>query len=245
MPKILETWEVQPHGPLDEIDDGILTATGEIVMPLGRFPRRMTVLRLRGGRTAIWSAIALPEDDMARIEALGKPSVLIVPNPGHRLDSHIWKERYPDIKVLTPPGAYGDVEEAVEVSAVEQGAVEDALDDPAVRFVVVDGTDEAESALQVKRASGLTLIVNDIIGHVQHPHGLGATIMAHLFDYGTDEPSIPKTVKRYITDPAALASQLRAWAALDPVRIIVSHGDPITVDPAGQLRRLAGELESR
>ena len=30
MPAILEKWEVQPHGPLEEIDDGILTVAGEI-----------------------------------------------------------------------------------------------------------------------------------------------------------------------------------------------------------------------
>ena len=239
MSKILQEWTIQPHGPLWEIDDGVLTATGEIVMPLGRFPRRMTVVRLRGGRTAIWSAIALEDEQMARIEALGKPSVLIVPNPGHRLDSHIWKQRYPDIQVLTPPGALSDVEEAVGVDAVE-----DILDDPDVAFVVVDGTDERESALTIKRTDGLTLVTNDIIGHVRHPHGVGATIMANLFHYGTHEPAIPKTAKRQIEDPAALAAQMCAWADLEPVRIIVSHGDPITDDPAGQLRRLAAEPDA-
>jgi hypothetical protein len=238
MPQILQEWTVQPHGPLTEITDGILTVTGEIEMPLGRFPRRMTVVRLRGGRTAIWSAIALPEEDMARIEALGAPTVLIVPNAGHRLDAHIWKERYPNIKVLTPPGALSEVEEVVGVDAVE-----DMLDDPDVQFVIVDGADERESALIVRRADGLTLIVNDIIGHVRHPHGIGATIMATLLHYGAHEPEIPKTAKRQIEDKAALAAQMRAWADLDPVRIIVSHGDPITDDPAGQLRRLAEELD--
>jgi hypothetical protein len=239
MPKILEKWTVQPHGPLHAIGEGMLTVAGEIVMPLGRFPRRMTVLKLSGGRTAIWSAVALDEPQMARIEAFGKPSILIVPNPGHRLDSHIWKARYPGIKVLTPPGAKTLVEEAVKVDAVT-----DILNDPAVRFVVVDGTDAMESALEVTRDDGLTLITNDIIGHVQHPHGLGATIMAHLFDYGVREPSVPKTVKRFITDPKALAAHLRRWAKRAPVRIIVSHGDPITADPAGQLLRLARGLEA-
>ncbi len=238
MPKILEKWTVQPHGPLHAIGEGMLTVTGEIVMPLGRFPRRMTVVRLSGGRTAIWSAVALDEPQMARIEAFGRPSVMIVPNPGHRLDSHIWKERYPDLKVLTQPGAKTQVEEAVKVDATR-----DILDDPAVRFVVVDGTDEAEAALEITRDDGLTLITNDIIGHVLHPHGLGAAIMANLFDYGTKEPAVPKTIKRFIKDPHALALNLRRWAKLEPVRIIVSHGEPITNNPAAQLRKLADEVE--
>ena len=60
MPKIHETWTVLPHGPLREIDDGILTVTCDIPMPLGNFPRRMTVVRLARKRTSIFSAISLP-----------------------------------------------------------------------------------------------------------------------------------------------------------------------------------------
>src|ERR1700759_2883060 len=100
MTKALEEWKVLPHGALEEIDDGLLTATGEIPMPLGNFPRRMTVVRLSNDRTAILSAIALPEPDMQRIEAMGRPAFLVVPDGGHRLDTKIWKQRYPDIQVV-------------------------------------------------------------------------------------------------------------------------------------------------
>ena len=59
MVKFNTEWTVGPHGPVVEIEDGIISVAGEIVMPLGRFPRRMTVVRLSDGQTAIWSAIAL------------------------------------------------------------------------------------------------------------------------------------------------------------------------------------------
>lgn len=239
MPKILEQWTVQPHGELEEIDDGLLTVMGEIRMPLGNLPRRMTVVRLVRGRTAIWSAIALNEPQMSRIEAMGRPAIMIVPNPGHRLDSRIWKQRYPDIQVLAPPGGKRAIEEAVPVDATH-----DIFGDPDVSFIVVAGTADMESALSVKRASGVTLITNDIIGHVTHPHGIGANIMARAFKYGVHEPQVPSTIKRYIKDKGALARQMRRWAELpDLKRIIVSHGDPITDDPAGRLKRLADRLE--
>jgi hypothetical protein len=49
----------------------------------------------------------------------------------------------------------------------------------------------------------------------------------------------------FVTDRKALASELRRWGDLpDLRRIIVSHGDPITDDPSGQLRRLAGQFDS-
>jgi hypothetical protein len=239
MPKILEEWTVLPHGPVEEIDDGLLSVTGDIPMPLGNFPRRMTVIRLTGGRTAIFSAIAQSEPAMMRIEAMGRPAVMIVPNPAHRLDAKIWKQRYPDISVLTPPGARDAVSEVVPVDATQ-----DVLDDPDVRFLTVDGTGERESAILVRRAGGTTLICNDIIGHIRHPHGIGAKVMAHLLRWGTSGPSIPRTARFQVKDRAALAAQLRSWAGIaDLRRIIVSHGDPITDDPAGTLLRLAAEWD--
>jgi hypothetical protein len=240
MPEILERWKVMPHGPLVEVGSGILTVAGDIPMPLGNFPRRMTVVGLKGGRTAIYSAIALRDEEMARIEDLGRPSVLVVPSGAHRLDSKIWKSRYPALKVLAPPGALEKVEEAVSVDATAS-----ILDDPSVRFDVVGGTGGQEAALMVRREDGATLICNDIIGHVTHPHGLGANIMARLMGFGVEQPQVPRVIRhRVIADDQALAAQLRAWAAEPGLnRIIVSHGEPITDDPAGALIKLAQSLE--
>src|SRR5262249_38225284 len=155
----------------------------------------------------IFSAIALPEPDMARIEALGQPSVLIVPDAGHRLDSRTWKERYPEIRVLTPPGAKQDVGSVVAVDATE-----DILDDPDARFQVCAGMEEKDSALIVRRPGGHTVICNDIIGNVQHPHGLGAKVMSRLLNYGPGDPQVTRPAHHYIKDAPALAIQLRAWA---------------------------------
>lgn len=239
MPAILEKWEVQPHEALVEIDDGILSVAGEIRMPLGNFPRRMTVVRLSGGRTAIYSAIALDEPEMKRIEQLGEPSFLIVPGDHHRLDARIWKTRYPAITVIAPPGAKEAVEEAVKVDATH-----DTLGDPQVKLVIVPGTGGHEAALEIRRASGLTLVLNDILANVAHPHGLGAHIMARLFGFGVHHPQVPRPVRHGMESKVALAAQFDLWAA-DPDlrRIIVSHGDVIEDDPAKVLRTLADALD--
>jgi len=241
MPKILDHWTVMPHGPLEEVDDGILTVAGEVAMPLGRFPRRMTVITLDEARTAIWSAIALAEPEMARIEALGRPSFLIVPSDAHRLDARIWKARYPELRVVTATGARAGVSKVVPVDSTET-----AWNDPAVRFETVPGTGGHEGALTVRRGERLTLIVNDVIGHVRHPHGLGARLMARLMGFGVSGPEVPWLIKRrIIRDPARLASQFRQWAN-EPalIRIIVSHGDLIEKAPAAALRTLADGLDS-
>lgn len=239
MPKILDQWTVYPHGPLRQVDDGIWTADGDIPMPLGNFPRRMTVVRLRHGRLAIWSAIALREPDMAAIEADGTPAFLIVPGPGHRLDARIWKQRYPALRVVAPPGAAAAVREAVPVDATT-----DILDDPDTDFAPVGGTADREAALTIRRPGGTTIVCNDVIAHVRHPHGLGARVMARLMRFGASGPRVPRPVERMmIDDKPALAAQFRDWARIpDLRRVIMSHGDPIEDDPASALDHLARRL---
>src|SRR5688572_2629761 len=113
MPKPNDHWKVMPHGPLTRLADNLYTATGLLRMPLGETTRRMTVVRLSGGRLAIYSAIALEESEMAKLEALGTPSYLIVPSAIHRLDIKGYCERYPELVVLAPRGSRAKVDELV------------------------------------------------------------------------------------------------------------------------------------
>src|SRR4030095_15114180 len=209
MTQILTSWKVLPHGELTQVDDGVLTVVGQIVMPLTKFPRRMTVVRLRGARTLIFNGIALDEAEMARIEALGQPVFMIVPNDHHRLDSRIYKERYPSLAVVAPAGALAKVAKIVPVdtSAPDFG-------DHSVRFVAVPGTREQEAALVIDRDGRTTLVVNDIIGNIHDAHGVGGWLL-ELIGFAGDEPRIPGVAKMaLVKDRAGLRSQLLDWAAL-------------------------------
>jgi len=240
MAKFHEEWIVDPHGPIERVATGLFTVAGEIMMPLGRFPRRMTIAALRRGRLAIWSAIPLRDDAMLALEALGTPAFLIVPGTGHRLDVKAWKHRYPEARVVCPPGARKAVEEVLPVDAVT-----DILDDPDVRLETVAGVGEREAALLVRRDGQLTLVVNDILANVRHPHGLGAHVMARLLGFGVTRPRMPRIGKRmFVKDTAALASEFRRWAREPELaRIIASHGDIIDAAPAAALERAAQDLD--
>ena len=239
MAKLHDEWMVYPHAPVERIDDGILSVEGEIVMPLGRFPRRMTVVGLSGGRSVVFSPVCLNERGMRDVESLGTPSFMVVPNGFHRLDARPWKARYPAIKVLCPPGARERVEKAVPVDATS-----DVLADPDVEFVVADGMGEAEGALIVRRRAGTTLIINDLISNVRHPRGIGANIMARLFGFGVRHPQMAREVRwLFVKNKVALAKQLRAWADIPELRrLIVSHGDIID-RPQDTLRAIALTLD--
>jgi hypothetical protein len=238
MTAVHDIWEVLPHGPVTAIDDGILTVTGQIPLPLVELERRMTVVRLADGSTVIYSAVALDEEAMKQIERLGPPRYLVVPGDAHRLDARIYKERYPKLRVLTPPGAKERVEKVVPVDATEVD-----FGDPDVTWQVVDGAGGHEAALVVRRASGVTLIVSDLIANLRRKGGFEGW-MLHLMGFGGDGPQVPAVERVLMVESKAqLRQQFLDWAAIpDLRRIIMSHGKPIEHNAAQALRDLAETL---
>ena len=232
-------WKVHPHGHLTQVDDDILTVTGTILMPAGRLPRRMTVVRLTHGDLIIFSAMSLAEDQMNVLEAFGRPCYMIVPNDHHRLDAKSWKERYPTLRVIAPAGAREKVEKVVLVDATFGDFA-----DSSVRFVPVAGTAEKEAALEVHGANGTTLVLNDLVGNIRGARGFSGWFL-RLMGFAGDEPHIPWPIRRaMIESRGQVREQLLTWAAMGSLRrILVSHGEPIEDDPRGALRRLAQSIQ--
>lgn len=238
MSAVHQSWEVLPHGPVTVLDDGILTVTGRIPLPLVELERRMTVVRLSNGSTVIYSAVALDEDAMKEIERLGAPRYLVVPGDAHRLDAKIYKERYPNLCVLTPPGARDRVEKAVPVNATEAD-----FGDPNVTWQVVAGAGGHEAALLVRRTSGTTILVSDLIANLRRKGGFEGW-MLHVMGFGGDAPEVPAVERLLmVKNKAQLRQEFLDWAAIpDLRRIIMSHGKPIEHGAAQALRDLAETL---
>ncbi|HSW06501.1 hypothetical protein [Aquabacterium sp.] len=238
MTQPFQQWTVLPHGKLSRIDDNLLTVVGEIHMPLMDLPRRMTVVRLNDGRLVVYSAIALDDDEMASLEAFGRPAFLIVPSDKHRLDAKIWKDRYPGMQVVAPEGAREKVQEVVHVDTTMPG-----FDDPNLLFVVVPGTRGREAALVVRSPQGTTLVLNDVVGNIRDASGFGGWLL-RMAGFAGKEAHIPTVVKvAVIADTQALRQQLLQWAEIESLtRILVSHGSPIEDNPRQALRDLAKSL---
>jgi hypothetical protein len=238
MPKPYQQWTVLPHGKLAQIDEGMLTVNGQLRMPLGNFPRRMTVVRLHDSRLVIWSAIALDEKEMATLENFGRPAFLIVPNDHHRLDAKAWKDRFPEVRVVAPKGSREKVEEVVPVDTTAPD-----FGDPNVQFVTVAGTRDREAALVVRTANGTTLVLNDMVGNIREASGISGWLLG-LAGFAGKSARIPRVVKlNMVKDAKALRAQLLQWAEISPLkRILVAHGEPIESNPQQTLRDLAGSL---
>jgi len=240
MPQPFRSWRVLPHSQLTVVDDNLLTVVGDLPMPIGDFPRRMTVARLRDGRLVIFSAISLEEREMVALEKFGPPTFLVVPSDLHRMDAKIWKERYPRALVLAPEGAYDKVNEVVPVDATGFD-----FRDQSVQFLTVPGTEGHEAALVVTSAGGTTLVLNDLIWNIDDRPGFGGWLMK-ISGMTGKQPHFPPALvaRRSIRDKPALRQQLETWAAIYALkRIIVSHGAIIDHDPESVLRELAKQLE--
>ncbi|MEZ4234909.1 MAG: hypothetical protein R3F59_01835 [Myxococcota bacterium] len=216
-------WNVLPHGALEPVVPGVWVVRGSLPdMPL---PRYMVACQ-RGDELLLHSPICLDEPGMAALEALGRPTTLIVPNGGHRLDAPAFRERYPEAKLLAPAAARAKVEEKVPVDATCEEAVE-AL---GLRWHAPPGfVPGYELVYEVPGEGGVTLVVNDVLANVTgKAPGLSGFVLGLLGvpGGGFGRPRIVSL--RFGRDRGAFKPWLEAQAAReDLVAITTSHGPPV------------------
>ena len=229
-------WEVLPHGTLERLADNLYTVVGKLRMPFGTTPRRMTIVKLADGRLVIYSAIALNDEQLARVEALGAPTFLIV------------AERHPSARRQAVEGSVPGADRG--------GAGGRARTDRRGRCHRCRGRrlcsairacksrrcparSPVSSRCSSRPTTGKTLVVNDLIFNLPAMKGLAGLGM-RVLGFGPGHPTIPKLVKRkLVKDEAAMRAQLERWAELAGLeRILVSHGEVIE-NPRETLRELA------
>ncbi len=236
MAKPFETWTVCPHGPIEKVTENLWRVAGPL--PGAAFPRTMILAKLSDGRLVIHNGIACDEGQMKEIEAWGTPAFLIVPSGAHRLDAKIFKDRYPNMRVLGPPGAKKKIEEVVKVDSTEGD-----FGDPNVRYETVAGTADSEGVLIVRSKAGTTLVFNDVLMNMQKLPGFSGFMMG-LFGFTGPKPKVSGPSRVFVVkDKKALRAELEKRAETpDLTRIEVSHGNAITSNPAAALRDAAAGL---
>ena len=236
MPKAYSTWTVHRHGPIEKLTPNLWRVVGSMSGP--PVPRTMVLVRLRDGRVIVHSAVALDDAAMKEIEAWGTPAFLVVPNGGHRMDAKIFKDRYPGMHVIAPPGSKAKVEEVTKVD--DSGA---SLGEDGVRYEVLDGTKGREGVLFVRSAAGTTLVFNDTLMNMKSLPGFSGTLMG-LFGFTGPAPKVAFPARvALVADKRALRSHLERLAdTQDLTRIEVGHGAPVTEHPAEALRAAAKGL---
>lgn len=94
------------HEPmLTSFGENIYFADGPTVSFYGfPYPTRMAVVRLSTGKVWVWSPVALTEELVSAVEAVGPVGYIVSPNKLHHLALSEWRNRWPDARLYAPPG---------------------------------------------------------------------------------------------------------------------------------------------
>lgn len=218
MPAVDSTWKVLRHDPIEQLAENLWWVKG--ALPGMTLERNMTVARLHDGRLVIHNAIALDPAGMQALESWGTPAFLLVPSAHHRIDAPRYKQRYPGLTVLTPPGARAKVEQVVAVD----GVYADFPQDDTVRLELPNGLAEREGAMFVRSADGVTLVLNDAVFNMDKKRDFLGNLFTTLLG-SAPGPRVSRLAKLAIVkDKKAFRAELERYAAIpDLVRLIVAH----------------------
>lgn len=229
---------VFPHGEIKSVKPGLYQVQGS----LGRspLPRNMVVAILPSGGLWIHSAIALDPPGMAALEQLGTPEILVVPNALHRADAGVYKQRFPELRVLCPRAAISAVSTVVSVDA----PCEEGMEGTGITVHDVPGIGGAEVVFEVPVGDEQhTLVMNDLLFNLPHQSGPSGWVLRYITAStgGLKCTRVGRWILRW--DLPQMADFLRERSeAPGLVALTVAHGDAVVDDVAGKLRSTADSL---
>jgi hypothetical protein len=230
----MSSWTVLGNGPIQSLAPNLWVVRG--VVPRLGIGRNMVILRLADGTLLLHSVVCLDDAGMAALDALGRPSILVVPNQGHRMDIREYKARYPNAKVIAPRNARAKVEEVIPVDV----DAEAALPPLGITCHRPDGMQEGYELVYdvALEGGGRALLVNDVLGN---PHPSDGFI-AGLLGAPGGKLGQPRIVRwRFGKDPAAFRRFILGLADIPDLRVVtLAHGDCLTERCAERLREAVG-----
>lgn len=213
-----------PHGEFRQLAPKLWIVRGGLPFPIYR---NMIVYRLPDERLVLHSLVALSEAGMKQLEALGKPSILVVPHGFDGMDAHWYWERYPQAALLTPDE---------ERSRIEEDGTK-VTDDPArvlpslgFKLHKVVGLKFTEYVLEAPVEGGTALICTSVLANTgAAPSGFIGRLVAMSMMSG-DKLAPGRMLRTFmVKDKAMFKNFLATLSTIPNVKIVtVSHGDPIT-----------------
>lgn len=221
---------IYPYEPPRALADGLWQIRGSLPAPI---PRNMTVHRLPGGDLVLYSVIAMHEDGMRALEALGTPAFLVIPHDRHHMDAPFYKARYPTLRVLAPHGR--------PVRGVAIDADVSELTALGVKAYPVPGSSYHDVALEVPLPGGeRALVVCELLTNLDPPGGLWGLAFKLLGPPGGGLGVARAVRLREVVDRERVRDWLAELAARGDVRmVLVGHGEPVLHGAPDALLRAA------
>jgi len=204
--------------PLEPIAEGLWCVNGHFTTLLFRGSVRMTVVAGEGG-AVLYSPVALEDDDIRQLGAIGPVAAIVAPNLFHHLYLRAAAEAFPAARVFVPEGLeakIGPVPRAEAMTRAHPPALPGGIE-----HFIMDRHAVRETVLFHRPSR--TLVTSDLIYNYQPEHAPGEKAFFRLLAcYGA--PKVAFYHRFSIRDKTAvheLVAQVRAWA---PRRLVMSHG---------------------
>lgn len=237
--KAIVDWtpEVFPHTQLQPLAPNLWVVRGE--HPSAQMPRNMIAYVYGGDKLLLHSVVALDEPAMRQLEALGKPSIMMIPNWDHWAHIVAFKKRYPDLVVVCPQASRQRVEELLPVDHT----CEDYFPRHGIMFYVPDGMDPVEGVLELALDDGrIAIVMNDLVTNVPHQPGLWGLLLRLTGSSGRPRV-IPIIRRRLKLDRGKICDFLESLARRPEIRVITtSHGTCLTTNLPDTLEAIARDL---
>jgi len=228
--------KIYPHSQLLKLDECLWQVTGSL--PRGSLPRNMILYRFDDNSLLLHSVVALDEKTMQKIEILGQPKVMIVPNRMHKLDAIWYKKRYPKIKVICPEFSKRSIKKTVPIDNI----CESLLPTMNIKYHSPEGTFGFEYVYELNLLSGKALIMTDILFNLPHLPGFDGLIMRIIGSTGFF--GMTRIGKLFVLKKKKLFKEwLIKQSKREDIKLIsVAHGNPITSDCSKALIAAANRL---
>jgi hypothetical protein len=225
-------WTVFHPQPLVQRAPNLWTVEDQ-VPGLAGATRTMTVVRRDDGTLLFFNAIPVPDATLTAIQALGRPTALVVPNALHSLDAGAFTARLA-LTAYAPALALEALAPRVACRPISELPA-----GPDVRVFTVEGFKTKEIVLLVRD----TLVIADLVTNAPHGHGFNGFMM-RLVGFTGPAPRLPWPVrKRVQTDAVAVRALLTQLASLPGVtRLIPSHGPVVEQGVAAALEVVAASF---
>ncbi|HKY60463.1 MAG TPA: DUF4336 domain-containing protein [Gemmatimonadota bacterium] len=186
-------------------------------MELGR---RMTVVRLEGGRLWLHSVGRLTTEVAGWLDSLGRVAFVVSPSRTHRRWMEAYAAAYPDAALVASPGlprkrpdlafdrTLGDLPEPEWAGELDQAVFPIRGDYREVVFL---------------HRPSRTLILTDLCFHVPAGRGLVTTALARAFGY-YERLAVSRLLRMLLADRPAARDALERILTWDFDRVIIGHG---------------------
>ena len=211
---------------LEQFGDDIWIAAGPVVTSAGfRFPTRMAVIRLAGGKLFVWSPVAVSPELCAEINALGNVECLVPPNSLHYVFLQEWKATYPKAIVYAAPGSRARAKNVTFDADLGDAPPEAWAGE--IDHALMCGNLITTEVVFFHRKSGTVLFV-DLIQHFRPGWFTGWRALIARMDGMTGAlPQVPRKFRTAFIDRKAARTGLARILAWPARQVVMAHAEPV------------------